>query len=94
LLTGVVGDSTTRGVAAVVWGASLALFLAGVAGFLAGQEWWRAVTVVAAVVSLAGLVVFWDGIATSSAFMALVFDLLVLAALLLLRWPSIELAGS
>ncbi len=94
LLTGVLGDTATRGIAAVVWGASLALFGVGVGGFLAGHEWWRTVTVVATLVSLAGLLVFWDGIATSSAMFALVFDLVVLIALLGLHWPSVELAGS
>jgi hypothetical protein len=94
LLTTPLGDTATRGVAGVVWAGTMALFVAGVAGFATDQTWWRPVTTAAALVSLAGIVLFWDGIATTSAGLALVFDLAILAALLLVHWPSSELVGS
>jgi len=50
--------------------------------------------VVVAHVSLVGIVVMWDGIATSSALMAAAFDSAVLVALLWAHWPTAELAGS
>ncbi len=60
-------------------------------GFVDGQDWWEPVTVVAALPPLVGIVVFWDGIAVSNAFMALVFDVIVLVALLWVHWPTSEL---
>jgi hypothetical protein len=94
LLTGVLGDGATRAIATLTWSAVIVLFVAGVGGFLAGADWWRGITIAAAALSLAGIVVFWDGLATSSAIFALVVDLVILAALVAAHWPSTELAGS
>ena len=94
LLTATLGDGPSRAVAVVVWSASVVLFVAGAGGLLAGQPWWRPLTIAGAVVSLVGLVLFWDGVATSSAFFALAFDVLVLVALLVVHWPSSEVVGS
>ena len=94
LLTSAIGEGATRAIATLVWTAVIVLFLAGVGGFLAGADWWRGVTVAAAALSIAGVVVFWDGIATTNAIFALVTDVLILAALLVANWPSAELAGS
>jgi hypothetical protein len=88
LLTGIVGDPLTRAVAAAAWTATALLFLAGTYGFLTSQDWWRPVIVAAAVVSLAAIVVMWDGIATSSAFMAAAFDIAVIVAVAWARWPA------
>lgn len=90
LLSAPLGDALTRGVAGFVWSATIVLFLAGVVGYATGQDWWRAPTIAGALVSIVGIVVFWDGIATSSAVFALVFDVLVLVALLWAGWPSPE----
>jgi hypothetical protein len=94
LLTSAVGDATTRVVATLAWSAVIVLFVAGVGGFLAGADWWRGAAIAAAVLSLAGIVVFWDGIATTNALFAAVVDVAILAALVLAKWPSAELAGS
>ena len=94
LLTSAIGESATRAVATLVWTAAIVLFVAGVGGFLGGAAWWRGVTVAAAAVSIAGIVVFWDGIATTNAIFALVTDVVILGALLVVHWPSAELAGS
>jgi hypothetical protein len=90
LLTAAIGDASARTIAAFVWAVATILFVGGVAGYWMSQEWWRAVTIAAAVVSLVGIVVFWDGIATSSALMALVVDVLVLIALVWARWPAAQ----
>lgn len=94
LLSGSVGDMPTRIVGSVLWTAAISLFVAGVGGMTTSQEWWRTVTVVGAVVSAAGIVVMWDGIATSNAVMAIVFDALVVIALVFAHWPSAETLGS
>jgi hypothetical protein len=94
LLTSAIGDGAARAIATLVWTAVIVLFVAGVGGFLAGADWWRGATIAAAALSIAGIVVYWDGIATTNAILALVTDLVILGALLLAHWPSAELAGS
>ena len=93
LLSGVVGDGASRAVATLIWCAVIALFVAGVGGFLSGADWWRAATVAGAALSIVGIGVFWDGIATASATFALIADVVILGALLVAHWPSTELAG-
>lgn len=90
LLAPVLGDGVTRAVAALVWSAATLLFVGGVAGFWMSLDWWRPVTIAAAIVSIAGIVVFWDGIAASNAFLAVVFDVVVLVALLWIHWPATQ----
>ena len=94
VLTGALGDGAARAVAALLWSAVIVLFTAGVAGFLAGADWWRAATIAAAGMSIAGIVLFWDGVAATNAIFALVTDAVILAGLLVANWPSTELAGS
>lgn len=94
ILTGAIGEPATRVIATVLWLAVIVLFVAGVAGFLGGTEWWRTVTIAAAGLSIVGIVVFWGGIASSSAIFALIADVVILGALLVAHWPSTELAGS
>ena len=94
LLTSAIGEAATRAIATLVWTTVIVLFIAGVGGFLAGAAWCPGVTVTAAALSIAGIVVFWDGIATSSAIFALVTDAVILGSLLVAHWPSAELAGS
>ena len=70
------------------------LFVAGVAGFLTAQPWWIGVTVAASVLSIAGIVLMWDGIATSNAVMALAVDIVILVSLLWAHWPTSEIVGA
>jgi hypothetical protein len=83
LLGATLGDGVTRAIASVVWAAAIVLFVAGVAGYLTDAAWWRTATIVASVVSLVGIVLFWDGLAMPSAVFALIVDLGILAALLI-----------
>jgi hypothetical protein len=94
ILTGAIGEPATRAIATALWSAAIVLFVAGVAGFLGGTEWWRTVTIAAAALSAVGIVAFWGGIATSSAVFALVADVVILGALLVAHWPTTELAAS
>jgi lipoprotein signal peptidase len=88
LLTEIVGDPFTRAIAAVAWATTMVLFVAAAYGFLTRHDWWRLVLIAAALVSLAAIVVMWDGIATSSAFMAAAFDVTVLTSVLWANWPT------
>jgi hypothetical protein len=94
ILSGSLGDGVARAIAAIVWSSVVVLFVAGVGGFLAGTDWWRAVMIAAAAVSIVGIVAYWDGIATTNAIFALVVDVLILGSLVLAHWPSTQLAGS
>jgi len=93
VLTGTIGEPATRIIATVLWSAVIVLFVAGVAGFLGSTEWWRTGTVAAAALSILGIVLFWGGIASSSAIFALIADAVILGALLIAHWPSTELAS-
>jgi membrane-associated PAP2 superfamily phosphatase len=88
LLTGILGAGVARTIAGAIWVSAGALFIVGVAGFVRDAEWWRAATIAAAVVSLIGTVVYCDGIKQPSGIAALVFNILVLGALVVARWPS------
>jgi hypothetical protein len=94
LLTGALGDGPTRAIASIIWIATIVLFVAGVCGYLLGTPWWQGATVAGAIVSIVGIVLFWDGLASSSAAFALVFDAVVLVTLLLARWPAAETVGA
>jgi hypothetical protein len=94
ILTGAIGEPATRAIATVLWSAVIVLFVAGVAGFLGTTEWWRTAIVLGAGLSILGIVLFWGGIASSSAVFALIADVVILGALLIAHWPSTQLAGS
>ncbi len=94
VLTGVLGDGPTRTLGALIWVATIVLFVAGVAGFLTAQPWWVGVTVLASVLSIAGIVLMWDGIATTNAVMALVVDVVILVSLLWAHWPTSEIVSA
>ena len=85
LLSDVLGDPLTRAVAAVGWAAATILFLVGAFGFMIRVDWWRPVLLAGAIVSLAAIVVMWDGIATSNGLMAAAVDVVVIGAI---AWAS------
>ncbi|MBX3060539.1 MAG: hypothetical protein KF770_29125 [Anaerolineae bacterium] len=81
------GGGLARGVGAVIWLVSLVGFVAAAFGIFRETDWWQTVAVVSAAVSTVGLVLFWTRPSTSPALSALIFNLLVLAALLIFHWP-------
>jgi hypothetical protein len=94
LLTPALGGGPTRLVASIAAAAALAAFAAAAAGIVLQASWWRPVALVGAAVSIAVVVLMWNGLQSSSAMAALAFDVVVLVALLVVRWPSPELIGS
>jgi uncharacterized membrane protein YciS (DUF1049 family) len=95
LLTPVFGDKTARTISVILWlvaalgaiGAGLGAF-----GWLVTQGAWRTLALVSAIVSLVGLVLFWNAF---SAFFnkagAIGVDVATLAGILLLNWPPPDL---
>lgn len=77
-----------RGVGTVIWLVSLVGFLAAAFGIFRETDWWQTAAIVSAAVSTVGLVLFWSSPPTSPAISALIFNLLVLAALLIFHWPT------
>jgi hypothetical protein len=94
LLTGWAGDGPTKLLASIVAGVVLAAFVGAAAGIFIQGTWWRPVAIAASVASLVLIVAMWDGLPTSPAVSALVFDAVVLAALLVAHWPSEEMIGA
>jgi hypothetical protein len=88
LPSGLIGDLPARAIAVLIWASAGVLFLAAIAGFVRDAGWWRAATIAAALISLVATVAYFDGIKQPSGLAALAFNVLVLGALVVARWPS------
>ena len=73
----------------LIWLVALVGFLAAAFGMFQETDWWQMAAIVSASVSTVGLVLFWTRPSTSPAISALIFNLLVLAALLIFHWPPV-----
>lgn len=94
LLGRIGGDVVTRIVGSLIWLLAIAGFVAVAVGLLGQLSWWREVAIGSALVSMVGLLLFWSSPVSSSTLAPLVFDVVVLLALLVLRWPPASLVGS
>lgn len=88
------GETPVRLVGIMIWIAVLVGFAAAAYGLWNQETWWRGAAVAASVISIAGLALFWASPATSPAVSALVFNVLLLGALLIAHWPSVEAVGA
>jgi hypothetical protein len=88
LLTGALGDAGTRLVVSAVSAGALVAFVASAIALVFLNEGWRALALTGALLSTGAIVAAWDGLPTSSAVFALIFDGAVLVALLVAKWPS------
>jgi len=94
LLSGTGGNLVARMIGSIVWVAATLGFIVVAAGILGQLDWWRNLAIAFSAISILGLVLFWKNPASSSAFSALLFDVAVLVALLVFRWPSANLIGT
>ncbi len=78
----------------LLWIAAIIGFCAGAYGLFSQQSWWRTFAVVAAVVSVLGLLLFWANPVSSPMISALLFDLAVIGLLLIMHLPSVETVGA
>ena len=84
------GDGwVAKGAGSLIWLVAIVGFTAVAIGLYRMTEWWRTVAVVAAAVSTLGLLLFWANPTSSPVISALLFNLLVLAALLIFNWPPV-----
>jgi hypothetical protein len=92
LFTRLFGDSAARGIGLVLWLAALIGFIA--AGFallnwLVPHPWWRTLAVVSAVISMIGIILYWNSFAAIfNKVGAVAVNIAVLVGLLWLNWPS------
>jgi hypothetical protein len=93
LLTAPLGDGPTRALASLAGAAALALFVGAGAALVLQTGWWRPLALAGAVVSVILVATMWDGLPSSSALLALVFDVFVLGAVVVARWPTSEIVG-
>jgi hypothetical protein len=87
-------EAPARLVGVVLWSLAIIAFGTAAIGLLGQHGWWRGAAVIAAVISTAGLILFWAMPVTSPAVAALVVNLLVLGALVVVQWPSAEVVGA
>lgn len=78
-----------RGLGGLIWLAAIVGFTAVAIGLMNSTGWWRPVAIAAAAVSSLGLLLFWTTPISSPVLSALVFNLMVLAALLIFHWPPV-----
>jgi hypothetical protein len=76
---------TVEGILSLLWLVPLVGFVVVTWGYFTHQGWWPQLALVSAAISLAMIVLSWGGINTSSAFFALVFDIVVIVVALRLR---------
>jgi len=85
------GDETTRLLASNSCILAAIGFVAGGAGILVGQAWWRPVVMASAAFSAVILILFWDGELQkldNQGAIAILINMAILIAVLILRWPD------
>ena len=87
------GDETTRLLASIFLVLAAIDFVAGGAGILLGQAWWRPVVVSAAAFSAIIYLLFWDGAWQNlhdKGAIGILINIAILAAVLIFQWPNFE----
>ncbi len=83
-------ESPLKWVFVAVWLGTMIVYLAAGVGLLQMNGWWRTLAIAASVVSLAASALYIQG----APFNAAAADVVILAALLWFRWPTVEMIGS
>ncbi|MDY7079068.1 MAG: hypothetical protein SXV54_19310 [Chloroflexota bacterium] len=90
-LARLVRDETIRILASIFMVLAAIGFVAGGAGILARQVWWRPVVLGSAAFSAIIVVLFWDGTLqklNDQGAIAILINLAILVAVFVLRWPD------
>jgi hypothetical protein len=89
LFSKLLGDESTRLLATALLVLAALGFVAGGAGLLFRQEWWRPVAVSAAAISTLIFAVFWDGrfqALDAKGGVGLLISTMILVVILILKW--------
>ncbi len=78
---GMTATSPVGQISALIWLAAMALFLLAAAGIVRSAGWWPKMALIAAVLSLAVLVLWWNTITPDSRMWALLVDIAIIGAL-------------
>jgi hypothetical protein len=87
------GDEATRNLASLSLALAAIGFVAGGIGIFVSQSWWRPVVVGAAAFSSVVYILFWNGRMQNldgQGTVGLLIDIVILVAVLILRWPQLE----
>jgi hypothetical protein len=91
LLSDLMGQRATNILAVIIWLTTVIGFLLAALALLGWgvpHEWWRPLAVVSAVMSLIGIILFWNAFASwFNKAGAIAVDLAVLIGLLVMHWP-------
>lgn len=87
-------DTGVRLVGSLLWAVVTIGFCLVAYGLWSQQPWWRSAAIAFAILSALGLIVFWANPISSPVVFALAFNILVLAALLVVHWPDVEVVGA
>jgi hypothetical protein len=93
LLTGLIGDSSARLLASVVYALAAVAFIGSGIGLFTEGDWWRPIMVGSAIFSAAVVLVFWDGSAgllVQKGLIGLLIDLGIIFWVLVLKWPAVQ----
>lgn len=93
LLTSFIGDSASRVILVILFGAALVGFVGAalaLMGWLVPHDIWRTLSIVSAVISLVAVLLYWNAFVSlfPNKIGALAVDIAVLVCLLFLNWPS------
>jgi hypothetical protein len=93
LLTPLIGETASRILSIILFVVALVGFVASalaLLGWLVPHEWWRALAVVSAVISIVTIVLFWNAFVAlfPNKVGALGVDIAVLVCLLVVNWPT------
>lgn len=94
LLTNLIGDGGARALGSLLWLITTVAFIGVGVGLYRQQDWWRILGVSAAILSVVGLALFWSSPITGPAISALAFNVVILVALLVVRWPPPSVIGT
>lgn len=86
------GDQVTRWMASITCILAAIGFVAGGAGILARQAWWRPTITGAAIFSSILFILFWNGglqKLDNQGAIAILINIAILIAVLVLRWPNL-----
>jgi hypothetical protein len=93
LLTDLLGDTPSRVLCAILYGAALIGFIGAALALLGWgipHDWWRTLAVVSAIISFVGLLLYWNALIFLFPHKvgALAINIATLVCLLLLNWPA------
>lgn len=96
LLTSLLGDSTARMIALILWSVTVVGFIAagaGAFGWMVTAGSWRTIAVVMAVISLVALALYWNAFASlfPNKVGSIAVNLAVLYGVLMAHWPATDI---